>query len=159
MVGPSLGTQGPHGSSGLDMKDPTRGRQRVLQATTVKGGVGALWEALYTALYWAQRSPHGPDTPEPTEAWVMQAKAMRNYHLHHPFNDRPRALPWTTDPPEARQYHAQVREGDDASAHRAPATGPQPAGYTPLLQTPRPPGSTSSSPAKASTKKKKHTGT
>ena len=30
----------------------------------------------------------------------MQAKAMRNYHLHHPFGDSPAALPWPSDPPE-----------------------------------------------------------
>ena len=38
----------------------------------------APWEALHTALYWAEGSPNGPDTPEPREAWVMQAKAMKN---------------------------------------------------------------------------------
>ena len=65
-----------------DPEDPPRGRQRLLQATTLTGRGGAPWEAVITPLYWAQGSPNGPDTPEPTEAWVNQAKAMRNYQLH-----------------------------------------------------------------------------
>ena len=85
----------------IDPEDPPRGRQRLFQATTLTGREGAPWEALNTALYWAQGSPNGPDTPEPTEALVMQAKAMRNYNLHHPFDDSPAALPWPSDPPEA----------------------------------------------------------
>ena len=78
----------------IDPDDPPRGRHRLLQATTLTGRKGAPWEALHTALYWAQGSPKGPDTPKPTEAWVMQAKAMRNYHLRHPLDDSPAALPW-----------------------------------------------------------------
>ena len=54
----------------VDPEDPPRGRQRLIQATTVTGRKGAPWEALYTALYWAQGTPNGPDTPAPTEAWV-----------------------------------------------------------------------------------------
>ena len=77
----------------IDPEDPPPGRQRLLQATILTGRKGAPWEALHTALYWAQGSPNGPDTPEPTEAWVKQAKAMRNYHLHHPFDKSPAALP------------------------------------------------------------------
>ena len=30
----------------------------------------------------------------------MQTKAMRNYHLHHPFNDSPAALPWPSNRPK-----------------------------------------------------------
>ena len=82
----------------MDPEDPRRGQQRLLQATTLTGREGAPSGALHTALYWAQGSPNGPDTPEPTEAWVRQAKAMRNYRLHHPFDDSPAALPWPTDP-------------------------------------------------------------
>ena len=52
----------------VDLDDPRRGLQRPLQATTVTGRGSAPWEALYTALYWAQGSPNGPDTPEPTGA-------------------------------------------------------------------------------------------
>ena len=85
----------------IDPEDPPLGWQRLLQATTLTGREGAPWEALHTALYWAQESPNGPDTPEPTKAWVMQAKAMKNYHFHHPFDTSPAALPWPTDPPEA----------------------------------------------------------
>ena len=35
----------------VDPEDPSRGRQRLLQATTLTGREGALWEALHTALY------------------------------------------------------------------------------------------------------------
>ena len=35
----------------IDPEDPPRGRQRLLQATTLTGGEGAPWEALHTALY------------------------------------------------------------------------------------------------------------
>ena len=82
----------------IDPENPPGGRQRLLQATTLTGREPASWEALHTALYSAQRSSSGPDTPEPTEAWVMQAKAMRNYHLHHLSEHSPAALPWPTDP-------------------------------------------------------------
>ena len=37
-----------------DPEDPARGRQRLLQATTLTGRERAPWEALHTALYWAQ---------------------------------------------------------------------------------------------------------
>ena len=46
----------------------------------------------------------------------MQAKAMRNYHLHHPFDDSHAALPWLTDPPET------VRKLADLARNRAKAT-------------------------------------
>ena len=36
-----------------DLEDPPRGRQRLLQATTLTGREGAPWKALHTALYWA----------------------------------------------------------------------------------------------------------
>ena len=52
----------------VDPEDPKGGRQRLLQATTLTEREGTPWEALHTALYWAQGSPSGPDTPEPTEA-------------------------------------------------------------------------------------------
>ena len=84
----------------IDAEDAPRGQQRLLQATTLTGRNGTPREALHTALYWAQGSANGPDRTEPTMAWVKQAKAMRNYHLHHPFDDSPAALPWPTDPPE-----------------------------------------------------------
>ena len=77
----------------VDPEDPPQGRQRLLQATTVTGQDGAQCEALHTALYWAQGSSSGRDTQEPTEAWLKQAKAMRNYHLHHPFDDSLAAPP------------------------------------------------------------------
>ena len=75
-------------------EDPPRGRQRLLQATTLTGR----------------------DTPEPREAWVMQAKAMRNYHLHHPFDDMLVALPKPKDPSET------VRKLADLARNRVRAT-------------------------------------
>ena len=95
-------------SPDVDPEDPLRGRQRLLQATTATGWEGARGEALYTAMYWAQGSPHGRVTPEPSVAWVMQAKAKRQYHLHKPFGGSPPAVPWPTDPPETVQKLADL---------------------------------------------------
>ena len=108
----------------IDPEDPPRGRQRLLQATGLTGREGAPWEALHTALYWAQGSPNGPDTPEPTEAWVMQAKAMRNYHLHHPFDDSPAALPWPSDPPETLRKLADLMRSHAKANMQTPAEPP-----------------------------------
>ena len=105
----------------IDPEDPPRGRQRLLQATTLTGCKGAPWEALHTALYWAQGSPNGPDTPEPTEACVMQAKAIRNYHLHHPFDDSPAALPWPSDPPETVCKLADIMRSHAKAKMQTPA--------------------------------------
>ena len=46
----------------------------------------------------------------------MQAKAMRNYHVHHPFDDSPPGLPWPTYPPET------VHKLADLTRSRAKAT-------------------------------------
>ena len=108
----------------IDPEDPPRGRQRLLQATTLTGREGAPWEALHTALYWAQGSPNGPDTAEPTEAWVMQAKAMRNYHLHHPFDNSRAALPWQTDPPETVHKLADLTRSHAKATMQTPAEPP-----------------------------------
>ena len=108
----------------IDPEDPPRGRQRLFQATTLTGREGARWEPLHTAFYWAQGSPSGPDTPEPTEAWVKQAKAMRNYHLHQPFDDSPAALPWPTDPPETVRKLADLTRSHAKATMQTPAEPP-----------------------------------
>ena len=52
----------------------------------------------------------------------MQAKAMRNYHLHNPSDDSPPALPWPTDPPET------IWRLPDVTPNRAKTTMQAPAG-------------------------------
>ena len=59
-----------------------------------EGRANAPWETLYAAMYSAQGSLQGPDTPEPAVACIMQAKAMRNYHVSHSFDNSPHELPW-----------------------------------------------------------------
>ena len=137
-----------------DPEDPPRGQQRLLQATTLTGREGAPWEALHTALYWAQGSPNGPDTPEPTEAWGMQAKAMRNYHLHHPFDDSPAALPWPTDPLETVRKLADIIRSHAKAKMQTPAEPPlrdpdQQATH-PFFKPQPPPSPATSSPPEAS---------
>ena len=128
MVGPPLGTRSPHGGPGLypgnRPRRRPRGWQRLLQATTLTGRKGTPWEALHTALYWAQGSPNGPDTPEPTGAWVMQAKAMKNHHLHHPFDDSPAPLPWPSDPPETVRKLADLMRSHAKASMQTPAEPP-----------------------------------
>ena len=137
----------------IDPEDPEGGQQRLFQATTLTGREGVPWEALHTALYGAQGSPNGPDTPEPTEAWVMQAKATRNYHLHHPFDDSPAALPWPTDPPETVRKLADIIRSHAKAKMQTPTEPPTegsgPASNAPLLQTPYPPSPATSSPTQA----------
>ena len=108
----------------IDPEDPQQGWQRLLQATGLTGRQGAPWDALHTAIYWAQGSPNGPDTPEPTEAWVMQAKAMRNYHLHHPFDNSPATLPWPSDPPETVRKLADLMRSHAKANLQTPAEPP-----------------------------------
>ena len=145
----------------IDPKDPPQGRQRLFQTTTLTGCGGTPWEALHTALYWAQGSLNGPDTPEPTEAWVMQAKAMRNYRLHHPFERQPgctaMAFRSRGDRAQARRPHAQPRESEHANACGTPTKRSGPASNTPLLQTPLPPSPATCSPTQASETKKGRT--
>ena len=92
----------------------------------------------------------------------MQAKAMRNYHLHHPFDDSPAVLPCPKDPRETVRKLAdltrnQAKATMQANAGGTPATGPWQAGYPPLLPAPRPPFPTTSSPTKASEAEKRRT--
>ena len=71
----------------IDPKDLLRGQERIFQAI-----------ALHTAMYWAQGAHQGPNTPDPTVAWIKQAQSLRNYHFNHPFEDIPPTLLWPTDP-------------------------------------------------------------
>ena len=108
----------------IDPEDPPRGQQRLLQATTLTGREGAPRQALHTALCGAQGSSSGPHTPEPTEAWVMRAKPMRNYHLHHPFENSPAALTWPTDPPETVRELADLKRSHAKATVQTPAEPP-----------------------------------
>ena len=63
------------------------------------------WEALHTAMYWAQRSPHGPPPK-----WLRQAQALHGHIISAtPWPTAPLALPWPTDPPPtwSCEYHAE----------------------------------------------------
>ena len=46
---------------------------------------------------------------------------MRNYHLHHPFDKRPAALPWPTDPPETVRKLAALTRCNAKAAMQTPA--------------------------------------
>ena len=54
----------------------------------------------------------------------MQAKAMRNYHLHHPFDDSPAALPWPSDPPETVRKLADIIRSHAKAKMQTPAEPP-----------------------------------
>ena len=54
----------------------------------------------------------------------MQAKAMRNYHLHHPFDDSPAALPWPSDPPETVRKIADIIRSHAKAKMQTPAEPP-----------------------------------
>ena len=51
----------------------------------------------------------------------MQAKAMRYYHLHHPFDDSPVALPWPSDPPETVHKLADLTRSHAKANMQTPA--------------------------------------
>ena len=54
----------------------------------------------------------------------MQTKAMRNYHLHHPFGNSPPALPWPTDPPETVRKLANLTRSHAKAIMQRPAEPP-----------------------------------
>ena len=54
----------------------------------------------------------------------MQAKAMRNYHLHHPFDDSPAALPWPFDAPETVRKLADLVRSHAKANMQTPAEPP-----------------------------------
>ena len=54
----------------------------------------------------------------------MQAKAMRNSHLHHPFDNSRAALPWPTDPPETMPRLANLTRNHAKAAMQTPAEPP-----------------------------------
>ena len=86
----------------------------------------------------------------------MQAKAMRNYHLHHPFDDSPAALPWPFDPPETVRKLADLMRSHAKAKMQTPAEPPlrDPGQHAPLLQTRRPPSPATSSPSKRAGRKR-----
>ena len=54
----------------------------------------------------------------------MQAKAMRNYHLHHPFDNSPAALRWPSDPPETMRKLADLTRSHAKANMQTPAEPP-----------------------------------
>ena len=54
----------------------------------------------------------------------MQAKAMRNYHLHPPFDNSPAALPWPSDPPETVRKLADLMRSHAKANMQTPAEPP-----------------------------------
>ena len=54
----------------------------------------------------------------------MQAKAMGNYHLNHPFDNSPVALPWPTDPPETVRKSADLTRSHAKATMQTPAQPP-----------------------------------
>ena len=54
----------------------------------------------------------------------MHAKAMRNYHLHHPFDNSPAAQPWPTDPPETVRKLADLTRSHAKATMQTPAEPP-----------------------------------
>ena len=91
----------------------------------------------------------------------MQANAMRNYHLHHPFDNSPAAVPWSTDPPETVPKLANLTRNCSKATMQTPAEpllrDPGQQATHPFLQPPAPPSPTTSSPAKASAAEKRRT--
>ena len=51
----------------------------------------------------------------------MQARSMRNYHLHQPLDDSPSALPWPTESPKALQRLANLTRNCAKATMQTPA--------------------------------------
>ena len=137
-------------------EDPPRGRQPLLQATTLRCPLGS--PPYSTLLGTTLQLPRHTGThgglghsgqgreelpPPPPLGQQLRRTAMAN---------RPPA-----DRTQARRPHAPPRKSDYASAGRAPAEGPGPAGHTRLLATPHPPSPTTSSPTQASETERRRT--
>ena len=54
----------------------------------------------------------------------MQDKAMGNYHLHHPIDDSPAALPWPSDHPETVRKLADLMRSHAKANMQTPAEPP-----------------------------------
>ena len=54
----------------------------------------------------------------------MQAKAMRNYHLHHPFDDSPAVLPWPSNPSDTVRKLADPIRSQAKANMQTPAEPP-----------------------------------
>ena len=87
----------------MEVPPPPRGRDRLRLATRVPHIPEAAWEELHYALYWAQRAPGGPRSPERTPAWTHQATCYTAHMRRHGAGTGHRLLTWPTDPPDALQ--------------------------------------------------------
>ena len=92
----------------------------------------------------------------------MQAKAMSNYHLHHPFHDSPAALLWPSAPSETVRKLADLMRSHAKANMQTPAEPPlrdpgQQATH-PFFKSHAPQGPATSSPTQASEMKKGRTG-
>ena len=54
----------------------------------------------------------------------MQAKAKRKYHLHHPLDDSPAALPWPSHPRETVRQLANLMRSHAKANMQTPAEPP-----------------------------------
>ena len=76
------------------------------QGLTQKGQGRIPCEALQAAMYWAQRTPHGPKVPSAPEKWLKQLQIVHT-KVRHSIGESPMATPWNGDPYET--IHAITR--------------------------------------------------
>ena len=64
---------------------------------------------------------------------------MRNYHLHHPFDNSPAALPWPTDPSETVRKLADLTKATMQTPAKTPLRDPGQQATHPFFQPHAPP--------------------